>query len=1436
LYKSALQAVFCKKQHRSLRITQKRLVLLEMPLPTLSTGQYNALYDFYNSTNGLYWTYWNITESESQWDFTEPSANPCFDHWQGLHCDCSSTSCTVDIVVLDYHNLTGTLPADLSKLPDIQILDLRRNNMTNSITAIGNLTKLQLLDLSINQFTGNIPSSFQQLKSLKHLILSRNRLTGPLPTFIDYSFPFLTHIDFGLNNFTGDFPVSFCYASNLTSLLLYSNNIISTIPSEIGLLTNLQDLDLAVNQFYGTIPIEISNMISLISLSLNDNLLSKTIPSTIFIPLTSLKAIYLFFNSFTGNVNFLEEESINIPTIYLSENFFNGTIQINTSSNTLIDLTYLNIYKNLFTGHLPWKESWKQLSIYEVQSNYFNSYLTFNTSSPFLKYFIAYDNYLTSSIPSNFLWNSNLLYIFYISNNLLTGSIPNDLFYINKTYMSQYLIATNYFSNSLPDDMGTLTSLVVLDVSNNRFSGNVPSSLLFLTSIHELFLQNNNFNGKLNSFLNNEAIITSSSSLLYTNIDLSNNEFSGPLPTYFFQNANMLQSFTASSNCFTGSLPLEICDSRSLLSLSLDGLTTADNCRDSLFFSVFDPNYFNAFTVRHFIEGNIPSCYYQLPQLQLLHLSGNGLSGSISLDFNISSSLTDLSLSHNILTGTIPTEIQTKSWINLDLSYNKLTGTLSTSFSPLPSNGSLSLQINRLSSDVPSSLIDTYDITILNGNIFSCDSLSSGSASTSLPHNDPDYSNYSCGSDSVNYIIYFWIIVIIVFPVALIVMYWKFSSSFKVSSDEKTCVHDNDLSSLNVPESKMEHEKIPNSNNKGSLSLIARINRLVNEAQSLRNALRCKSSNARNERRNVHLHRLSIYFEEVRYFLLYLTLYCLLILLPLYSILKVYDASYTKEYAWSVSAMLLSGEDAAVCVFLALLVFVVLIVVLFKRMMERINLQSPSDIDNTEPQSSSAHSVTSTLISPLHSSHSSNFFVYFIIAFFNLAVMSVVDFSYVYIVITYDFRDILLAAIGLALFRLVANNILLRLAIPSLRKWLKTVKEWFSKQPHDNQALLSSVHNVDNEYSVSDISFLENITLFNNIIIPGIAILFILPDCFYNALFSASPVTSSYHYNTCRQYYEPLSFSHDCNLVTDTVTYSPPFIYSYQCSSKIIINYVAVYLLMFIIVGIILPFLKLLAKVGYDRLKENEKERNSIPTSYVSFSRYTAHFLERYCLSSYYKPLYRSQQTQEKVSRIVPVLFSKLFVIIQINSYLTILIAFGALFPPLSVIACCAVYSITYFEELSVGYLLLKSRESEKDKGVEPVESGELGYLWYEDQLEKECKGIEESSNLTIWTTLIVSCLLYGYILFDTMGDTKGWKLALPMTLLISLLPFILLLFSFIHRTYVSSVLGNQVTSRTSPSVEVRVSEVQMVRNISTVELSTKSTEYSVPNPLLVWY
>ena len=81
-----------------------------------------------------------------------------------------------------------------------------------------------------------------------------------------------------------------------------------------------------------------------------------------------------------------------------------------------------------------------------------------------------------------------------------------------------------------------------------------------------------------------------------------------------------------------------------------------------------------------------------------LHLSGNQLKGSLPGNLVISKSLKKLSLSHNYLSGEIPTAVLKHPWIKLDLSYNKFNGTLNILDGFRPStNTTFFLRVNRLS-------------------------------------------------------------------------------------------------------------------------------------------------------------------------------------------------------------------------------------------------------------------------------------------------------------------------------------------------------------------------------------------------------------------------------------------------------------------------------------------------------------------------------------------------------------------------------------------------------------------------------------------------------------------------------------------------------------------------------------------------------------------
>jgi hypothetical protein len=114
----------------------------------------------------------------------------------------------------------------------------------------------------------------------------------------------------------------------------------------------------------------------------------------------------------------------------------------------------------------------------------------------------------------------------------------------------------------------------------------------------------------------------------------------------------------------------------------------------------------------------------------------------------------NLTLAYNSLTGSIPDWIQQHSFQELDLSNNRLDGTLSSDFMVSAYQTTLGLAVNRLSGDLPRSIIEVSpnmsSLNVLSGNIFACNN-------DELPSQDPSADSYSCGSYELYVSLYIWL-------------------------------------------------------------------------------------------------------------------------------------------------------------------------------------------------------------------------------------------------------------------------------------------------------------------------------------------------------------------------------------------------------------------------------------------------------------------------------------------------------------------------------------------------------------------------------------------------------------------------------------------------------------------------------------------------------
>ncbi|MBA0795285.1 hypothetical protein Gohar_006161, partial [Gossypium harknessii] len=350
---------------------------------------------------------------------------------------------------------------------------------------------LRYLDLSHNfltaleQFPGN---------NLYYLNLHSNLLQGPiLSTCLSPQIPILKEL-FGIiiskNKLTGNIPSSICKLSLLGVLDLSENSLSGTIPDCLGNLSSLKLMDLQVNNFYGKIPNSFVNNRKLSHLLLNDNQLEGLVPPSLA-NCTSLELLNLGNNKLRDKFPHWLASLSRLQVLILRFNRFYGFLPHSIASSDFFALRIFDLSENEFTGTLStklfrnlrgMKDKHKQQlysSNFQYDGEFYEIPVNLTTKRLELEFTKVVANFVSMDL----------------SNNQFCGKIPEDIGQLISLQMLNF--SHNNFIGPIPTSFGNLVALESLDLSSNKLNGRIPSQMTKLTFLEVLNLSNNNLVGPI---------------------------------------------------------------------------------------------------------------------------------------------------------------------------------------------------------------------------------------------------------------------------------------------------------------------------------------------------------------------------------------------------------------------------------------------------------------------------------------------------------------------------------------------------------------------------------------------------------------------------------------------------------------------------------------------------------------------------------------------------------------------------------------------------------------------------------------------------------------------------------------------------------------------------------------------------------------------------
>ncbi|CAL9013559.1 unnamed protein product [Prunus brigantina] len=602
-------------------------------------------------------------------------------------------------------NFSGKLPASMGNLRSLNFLDISLCHFYPLVpSSLGNLTQLNYLHMTLfndvpnNNSTGQLVSEYSLswiaiLTNLQSLSLGANKIRGKFPSFVA-NLTQLSFLDLSGNEITGQIPSWLMNLTQLTTLYLDRNNLTGAIPRSLFQLQNLEILYLSYNNLSGQVEFDqFSQPKKLKELYLSYNKLSLQIITNLSATIPQLEVLYLTSCNLTEFPEFLKYQS-ELRDLQLSNNNIQGRIPKWVWNATRETLVTLDLFSNFLTGfdQNPINLPWQNLYALDLRTNMLQGSLPIPPQS--IKNYLVGSNHYSGEISPSFC-NLNHLQILDLSSNNLSGMLPQCLG--NSIALEVLMLTNNSFHGNIPQMCPDENSLKMVDLSYNQLQGKIPRSMANCTQLEVINLQNNQISDIFPSWLG--ALPALRALVLRSNrfhgmirksaanhdfpklciIDLSNNGFSGMLPSNYLENLNSMKFVDKNQQPY------------------FEVFEKLDSSAKYIY------AYEYTYSITTFVKG-VELKYIEIPYLlRLIDFSSNRFEGEIPAGVigNLRG-LLFLNLSNNALTGLIPSSLWNLTALeSLDLSRNQLSGRIPGNLAQLTFLEYFNVSYNHLWGPIP---------------------------------------------------------------------------------------------------------------------------------------------------------------------------------------------------------------------------------------------------------------------------------------------------------------------------------------------------------------------------------------------------------------------------------------------------------------------------------------------------------------------------------------------------------------------------------------------------------------------------------------------------------------------------------------------------------------------------------------------------------------